>query len=93
MQRTPKIVISSRQPLNGLKTVILIKVDLEGAANTIVQHKWSQDSGRKTDTAPVDAVGKHRFNIALIQALELLGGNGQIHNNAFQKNYSHFMII
>jgi hypothetical protein len=74
------------QSLDGLKAIILIKIDLKGAANTIVQNKWPQDPGGETNIAAIKALCKNCFCTTLIQALKLLSGNSQTNNNTFQED-------
>lgn len=66
MQRTPNLAISLGQSLYRLKAIVIIKINLKGAANTIVQHKWPQDSRRKANTAAINTVRKNGFNAAFI---------------------------
>jgi hypothetical protein len=71
--------------MNRLKAIVIIKIDLKGTANPVVQYKGPQDPCRETNTATVNTVSENGFNATLIQTLKLFRGNRQIHDDTFQK--------
>ena len=70
--------------MNRLEAVVIIKINLELAANPCVQNEWAQDSRGKANTAAIDTVREHGLGTSLIQPLEFFGRNGQIYDNTFQ---------
>lgn len=83
-QITPNLSLLSGQSLYGLKAVLIIKIDLKDTANPIMENKRSQNTSRKANTATINTVRKHCFNIAFIKPLKLFSRNSQIYNNTFQ---------
>jgi len=51
-----------------------------------MQYKRPQYSSGKANAATINTVCKNCFHIALIQSLELVSGNRDIYNNAFQNS-------
>lgn len=71
--------------MNRLKAIVIVKIDLKGATNAVMQYKWSQNSRRKANTATINTVREDGFDTALIQTLKLFRRNRQINDNTFQK--------
>jgi hypothetical protein len=71
--KSPQTLSLSTQALDGLKAIILIKINLKCAAHPIVQHKRPQNTRRKTNTAAIYTLGKNGFGAAFIQALKFFG--------------------
>ena len=66
MQRTPNLALLSGQPLYRLEAIVIIKVDLEGTANTIMQDKWPEDSRREPNTPAINTVRENGFDITFV---------------------------
>lgn len=64
--KSPHTGRKSTQSLNGFEAVILVEIDLKGAANTGMQNKRAQYRGGETNVAAIKALCKNRFCTALI---------------------------
>ena len=73
--------------LNGVKAVVIAKINSKTTANPRVGDKGNEDIGRKPDSPPLIIEGNHIARCALIKTLEFFSSNSKGDHNLFQCLY------